>query len=98
MIASKTTSKIVSCIRRYFLLVVTVFVVGSCSSTSDNPTDSDLGLIYPTVPIGAGVQQCRSEAIRTDGETVIYRNTYISIDDNGTETVQSQSESAVPCS
>lgn len=84
---------------RFSILAVALCVVASCSSSNEVPTNNDVGLIYPSVPFGdnVGSQQCRSEVIRTEGSALIYRNTYVSIDASGTETVQSQSEGPVPC-
>jgi uncharacterized protein YcfL len=97
VIASGTNPRFPSCVKRRSALVVFVCLLAGCSSRSDGPTNNDVGLIYPTLPSGAGVEQCRSEVIRTEGETVIYRNTYISINPDGTETVQSESEGTIPC-
>jgi hypothetical protein len=81
------------------MVVFVLFLISGCSPSSEQPEINDDGSIYPSVTAvdSSLTQQCRSEEIRREQDSVIYLNTYFLVDSNGNETVQSQSESSAPC-
>ncbi len=97
MSLGKPIRNFVDFLMKFFAFFAFGVVLVGCS----NSTPKENGEI-PTFPTQTSVdqvisKQCRSEEIRRDGDTIIYRSTYIVMDANGTETVQSQIEGNVPC-
>jgi hypothetical protein len=92
--------KTVSFLERLAVCCFVVFLITGCSGSSEKQIIEDNGMIYPSVTSidGSLTQQCRAEVIRREGNSAAYLNTYFLVGTDGTETVQSQSESSAPCS
>ena len=82
------------------LVVITVLAVvttSACSSNQEQEPNLDFGLPGGITENTGFVTQCRSDLVTQNETESEYRNTYFTIDLDGTETIQSPVVGPTPC-